>query len=79
MSSSRATPKTTRVPKEQMLRFEAAVRTISEGLCMFDASQNLVICNDRYASIYDLPPELRNQERRTPASWNIGLSTECIR
>jgi PAS domain-containing protein len=41
-----------------MIRFEAAVRNISEGLCMFDAESKLVICNERYASIYGLPPEL---------------------
>jgi diguanylate cyclase (GGDEF)-like protein len=39
-------------------RLEAAVGNISEGLCMFDADGKLVICNERYASIYGLPPEL---------------------
>src|SRR5438045_495408 len=38
--------------------FEAAVQNISEGLCMFDKERKLVICNDRYAEIYKLPPEL---------------------
>jgi diguanylate cyclase (GGDEF)-like protein len=42
----------------QKLRFEAAVRNISEGLCMFDGRRRLVICNERYAAIYGLPPEL---------------------
>src|SRR5271170_5685686 len=44
--------------RRNMIRFEAAVSNISEGLCMFDAESNLVICNERYASIYGLPPEL---------------------
>jgi diguanylate cyclase (GGDEF)-like protein len=48
-----ATPRT-----RQKLRFEAAVRNISEGLCMFDGRRRLVMCNERYAAIYGLPPEL---------------------
>jgi diguanylate cyclase (GGDEF)-like protein len=31
---------------------------MGEGLCMFDAEKRLVICNDRYAEMYRLPPEL---------------------
>jgi diguanylate cyclase (GGDEF)-like protein len=50
--------KTVAEQRRNMIRFEAAVRNISEGLCMFDAESNLVICNERYASIYGLPPEL---------------------
>ncbi len=42
----------------QNMRFEAAVNNISQGLCMFDDEQKLVICNKRYADIYGLPPEL---------------------
>jgi len=38
--------------------FEAAVQNISEGLCLFGADRNLVICNQRYIDIYKLPPEL---------------------
>ena len=41
-----------------MHRLEAALRNISEGLCIFDADRKLVICNERYAAIYELPPEL---------------------
>jgi len=44
--------------RRNLIRFEAAVRNISEGLCMFDAESKLVICNERYASIYGLPSEL---------------------
>ncbi len=42
----------------QNLRFEAAVNNIGQGLCMFDAGARLVICNDAYVRLYDLPPEL---------------------
>jgi diguanylate cyclase (GGDEF)-like protein len=42
----------------QNMRLDAAVNNISQGLCMFDAEQKLVICNEQYARIYDLPPSL---------------------
>jgi diguanylate cyclase (GGDEF)-like protein len=42
----------------QNLRFTAAVNNMSQGLCMFDAEQRLVICNEQYARIYRLPPDL---------------------
>ncbi|HET7714726.1 MAG TPA: PAS-domain containing protein, partial [Bauldia sp.] len=44
--------------KRQNMRFEAAVNHMSQGLCMFDAQQELIICNKRYADLYGLPPEL---------------------
>ncbi len=40
----------------QKLRLEAAVNNMSQGLCMFDADQRLVICNRQYANHYRLPP-----------------------
>ena len=44
-------------PRERSL-FEAAAQSISEGLSMFDAERRLVVCNARYAEIYDLPLHL---------------------
>jgi diguanylate cyclase (GGDEF)-like protein len=42
----------------QNLRFEAALSNMSQGLCMFDGRQQLVVCNDRYMQMYGLSPEL---------------------
>jgi methyl-accepting chemotaxis protein len=42
----------------QNIRFNAALNNMSQGLCMFDADKNLVVWNDRYAQMYQLPPEL---------------------
>ncbi len=42
----------------QNVRFKAALDNMGEGLCMFDADKRLVICNERYAKMYGLPPEL---------------------
>ncbi|MGH6770040.1 MAG: PAS-domain containing protein [Xanthobacteraceae bacterium] len=42
----------------QNVRFNAALNNMSQGLCMFDADRRLVVCNERYARLYSLPPEL---------------------
>jgi diguanylate cyclase (GGDEF)-like protein len=41
----------------QNARFEAALNNMSQGLCMFDAAQRVVVCNERYARMYGLWPE----------------------
>ena len=42
----------------QNIRFNAALNNMSQGLCMFDSDKRLVVCNERYARLYSLPPEL---------------------
>jgi methyl-accepting chemotaxis protein len=42
----------------QNSRFTAALNNMTQGLCMFDADKRLVVSNERYASLYALPPEL---------------------
>jgi diguanylate cyclase (GGDEF)-like protein len=44
--------------QEQKLRLDSAINHMGEGLCMFDADRRLVVCNARYAEMYQLPPEL---------------------
>jgi diguanylate cyclase (GGDEF)-like protein len=40
------------------LRFETAINNISQGLCFFDGQRRLIVCNNRYATMYGLTPEL---------------------
>jgi methyl-accepting chemotaxis protein len=42
----------------QNIRFNAALNNMTQGLCMFDADRRLAVCNERYARMYALPPEL---------------------
>ncbi|WP_223971224.1 EAL domain-containing protein [Bradyrhizobium sp. RD5-C2] len=44
--------------EEQRFRLDTAINHMGEGLCMFDAEKRLVVCNERYAKMYRLPPEL---------------------
>lgn len=38
------------------LQFDAAINNISQGLCFFDGTQRLIICNIRYLEMYGLDP-----------------------
>jgi diguanylate cyclase (GGDEF)-like protein len=44
--------------RAQNMRFDAALNNMSQGLCMFDGARRFVVCNDRYARMYGLPPQL---------------------
>ena len=39
-------------------RFDAALNNMSQGLCMFDSAERLVVCNDRYIEMYDLSRDI---------------------
>ena len=39
------------------VRFDAALNNMSQGLCMFDAEQRVVVSNARYGEIYHLAPD----------------------
>lgn len=39
------------------LQFDMAINNMSQGLCFFDAAQRLIVCNQRYIEMYDLPPD----------------------
>ncbi|WP_423065754.1 EAL domain-containing protein [Devosia sp. CN2-171] len=44
--------------ERQNIRLDAAVNNISQGLCMYDPKGRLVICNQPYQRIYNLPERL---------------------
>src|SRR5450631_3050112 len=37
------------------LQFDTAINNMSQGLCFFDAAHRLIVCNDRYVHMYELP------------------------
>ena len=39
-------------------RMRIAINNMSQGLCMFDRNERLVICNRRYMDLYKLPEEV---------------------
>jgi methyl-accepting chemotaxis protein len=38
-------------------RMRVALNNMTQGLCMFDGHERLVVCNRRYTEMYGLPPE----------------------
>jgi diguanylate cyclase (GGDEF)-like protein len=56
--AERGAARQNRVLKKQNERFDAAINNMSQGLCMFDRHERLVVCNERYAHLYNLPHEL---------------------
>ena len=46
-------------------RFEVALNNMLQGLCMFDTRDRLIVCNARYAEMYELPEHLT----RPGAHW----------
>lgn len=46
-----------RLERDQNERFSVALENMSQGLSVFDNRQQLVICNERYATMYRLSPE----------------------
>jgi diguanylate cyclase (GGDEF)-like protein len=43
--------------RAQNIQLDAAINNISQGLCMFDAAQRVVVCNKRYLEMYRLTPQ----------------------
>src|SRR5664279_2555546 len=39
-------------------RMRVAINNMSQGLCMFDRNERLVVCNRRYMDLYQLPDEV---------------------
>jgi diguanylate cyclase (GGDEF)-like protein/PAS domain S-box-containing protein len=49
--------------EKKELQLNAALENMSQGLCMFDATQHLVVCNRRYADLYGL-----NEQQTRPGT-----------
>jgi diguanylate cyclase (GGDEF)-like protein len=66
------------------VRFDAALNNMSQGLCMFDADQKVVVSNARYGEIYHLSRDQikpgtslrRILECRREKGTNFGVSPE---
>jgi len=41
--------------RSHSMRMRLALENMSEGLCMFDRNERLVVCNNRYLDMYQLP------------------------
>ncbi len=60
----------------QNLRFDAALSNMSQGLCLFDSDKRLVISNDRFREMYNLPEESVKPGTLLPAISKSDLTVE---
>lgn len=68
------------------LRLDAALNNMSQGLCMFDKDERLVVCNGRYIQMYGLPDEVARSsctvrelvERRAAAGTFSGNADQYV-
>ena len=45
--------------QERTQQLDAALNNMSQGLCMFDQEQRLVVCNAQFSEMYEIPDHLR--------------------
>jgi signal transduction histidine kinase/AmiR/NasT family two-component response regulator len=43
--------------RDRNLQFDTALNHMSEGLCFYDGEERLIVCNNRYAEMYNLRPD----------------------
>jgi diguanylate cyclase (GGDEF)-like protein len=44
--------------RRQSIQLDSTLNNLSQGVCMYDEHRRLILCNDRYAEMFHLPPEL---------------------
>ncbi len=49
---------TDQIIETQNWHLKEVLENITQGLCMFDGEQRLIVCNQRYATMYGLSPEM---------------------
>ena len=44
--------------RRRNLHFDAALANMSQGLCMFDADERMIVCNPNYCAMFGMSPEV---------------------
>jgi methyl-accepting chemotaxis protein len=44
--------------RRDVARLTSAINNMSQGLCMWDSTARLIVCNDRYVSMYGMSPDV---------------------
>ena len=56
------------------IQFDTALNNMVQGLCMFDAEQRLLVCNDRYLAMYGFSPDVVKPGIRLPDIMRYSVS-----
>jgi diguanylate cyclase (GGDEF)-like protein len=56
------------------IQFDVTLSNMTHGLCMFDGTQRLIVCNKRYIDMYGLPPHLTQPGTplHTVIAWRLA-------
>src|SRR5207237_480873 len=65
--------------RQQNLLFDAAINNMSQGLCMFDAEQRLIVCNPQYVKIFGGDPEFVKPGRSLLELYRDGVARGLYR
>jgi PAS domain-containing protein len=63
----------------QNVRFDAALKNMPYGLCMYDRHERLIVCNERYAEMYGLTFEQTAPGTMCARSWKLALPAVSVR
>ena len=55
-------------------QFDTAINNMSQGLCFFDSDHRLIVCNDRFVEMYDIPARPRQSRHDADAKSSICAS-----
>ena len=44
--------------RAQNMRFDVAINNMTQGLLLYDSSERLIVCNQRYIEMYGLSPDV---------------------
>ncbi|KJC47912.1 EAL domain-containing protein [Bradyrhizobium sp. LTSP857] len=61
--------------QQRNMQFDIAINNMSHGLCFFDASHRLIVCNKDFIDMYGLPPE--RVRPGTPLSEIVDMRFEA--
>ena len=67
------------VSNTQVYVLDAALDNMAQGLAMFDVNQRLIICNQRFLDLYNLPATMAQPGTELAESCPVISSSVCPR
>ncbi len=60
--------------RAQHMRFDTALNAMSQGLCMFDADNRLIVCNEVYVSLFNSDPAVARPGVTLMEMFELGIA-----
>ena len=75
LTAAVAAPLLSRNLRLENQRMRGAINNMSQGLCMFDGNERLVVCNRRYMQMYNLSADIVTPRKRCTACSNTDAKS----